>query len=261
MLFKRKPRSIKLKGGIVVKKLVTLLIIVCTFALIPIHFSQSDQLIKNPPKDDEGRFWVYNEKDGPLPFIPHGWMPAEAAQMINVFDLGSQKDPYEGRTCLAINIQWKAPWWCGIAFITQDAWWAENDKGVVYDLSGVKRLVYYMKGSKNERIQIKVCILTDKPFGDVIKKNGKEFKNPIESEWLTLTKTWEKYTLDLSDYELLRVANGFTFVTSQIQQIDEAAPVNFFIDNIYFSWDKDPKSVYSPKSDLINTWGNIKQNF
>ena len=249
-----------MRGWIIVKRLATLLTLILAPMLISLGWS--DQLVKKPEMDVDGRFWIYREKDEPLPFIPHGWMPEEAAQMIKLFDFGYQKDPHDGKTCLAVTIEWKFPWWAGVAWMTEDAWWGENDKGPVFDLTGTRHLVFFLQGKNGiERIQVKLGILWDKPFGDVIEKDGLRIEGPIESEWLTLTKEREKYTLDLEGFDLLKIANGFTFVSSQLQQADEAAPVSFFIDDIYYSWEPEPYALANSRGNLVTAWGRIKQNF
>jgi len=243
-----------MRGVIFMKVSARLLILLILSHLLP-SWSWAAQIVKKTMVED-GRFWVYREKEDPLPFIPHGWMPEQAAQIINLFDLGHPDNPHSGQTCVAINIEWKFPWWVGIAWITEDQWWGEDDKGPVFDLTGAKRLVFFLRGKNGkERIQVKIGILPDKPFGDVIKKGGKAIGNPIESDWLTLTKEWKEYTLELEDFELLRIANGFTFVTSQRQQADEAAPVSFFIDDIYYSFSDAP---VESEGNFVTTWGKIK---
>jgi hypothetical protein len=252
-----------MRGGIFVKRLTRLLILLLLLLLVS-SWSWGAQLVKNPKIDADGRFWVYREKEDPLPFIPHGWMPEQAAQIINLFDLGHPNNPHSGQTCVAITIEWKDPWWTGIAWITEDQWWAEDDKGPVFDLTGAKRLVFFLRGKNgNERIQAKIGILWDKQFGDVIKKDGTAIKKPIESDWLTLTKGWKEYTFNLEGLDLLKIANGFTFVSSQRQQADEAAPLSFFIDDVYYEFSDasaESKDV-KPKDNFATTWGTIKRGY
>jgi len=162
--------------------------------------SGSAQIVKKA-KIVDGYFSVYQEQEKPLPFIPFGWMPEQAPNMMN-FDIGHQKEPHSGNTCIAVTIEWKFPWWAGIAWISEEKW-ELDDGSIVYDLTGAKRLVFFLKGKNgNERIQVKIGILWGRPIGDVIKKKGVKMEKPIESEWLTLTKKWEKYVIELEDYDL-----------------------------------------------------------
>jgi len=242
-------------------KVLPALLISLALPFMIIASSWGEQIVKKSNIDSSGIFSVYREMDDPVPFIPHGWMPAEAAQMIKVFDLGCQKDPHNGNTCLAITIEWSFPWWAGIAWITEDGWWGESDKGPVFDLTGAKRLIFSLKGKNgNERVQVKIGILWDKPFGDVIKRDQEKIKE-IESEWLTLTKKWEEYTIDLEGFDLSKIANGFTFVSSQQQQADEVISVSFFIDDIYYSWTPEPYALNNSRGNLVTTWGKIKRSF
>ena len=248
-----------------------------TLILVDISSNQAAQIVKKIAQNPDKIFWVYREKDDPPSFIPCGWEPPEAAQMIDFFDTGYQKECYEGKTCIAVAIRkWVNPWWCGVAWVTCDdrngCWWGENNICPVYDLTGVKWLVFSLKGKTGkERVQIKICTLSNKPFGDRLQKvevvNGKEefrdFNKPIESEWYTLSNDWQTFAINLEDYVLSKVANGFTFIASRIQQLDEFSPVNFFIDNIYYSWNEEEPPRINPVVDsernLVISWGEIKQ--
>lgn len=251
-------------------RILAIFIIPLILALMLTSFSLADQLVKKPRKDADGRFWVYREKEDQLPFIPHGWMPEECVQMI-ILDIWYPKDPHDGKNCIAVTFEWKKdPWWCGIAWMTWEKdkqgkpWWGQDDSGPVYDLTGTKRLVFFSRGKNgNERIQVKIGILCDKPFGDVIKKDGVKIEKPIESDWLTLTEEWREYTLDLEGFDLEKIANGFTLVSERRQQADEAAPVSFFIDDIYYSWEPPPVTSegVTPKGNFVTTWGDLKQDY
>jgi len=234
------------------------LFILLVVVLILEHLAWADQVVKQPPLDAQERFWVYREKEERLPFIPHGWMPAEAAKMIEPFDLGHTDNPHSGKTCLAVTVKWKFPWWCGIVWITKDKWWGEcDDPGPVYNLTGVKELIVWAMGKKGgERIQFEVATLADKPCGD---STGKK----IKFQYLTLTKEWTEYRFDLTKLkpppDFSRIAAGFTFVLSIDEQQDEAAPVSFFLDDIYYCFGDCSLAVVSPQSKLTTTWAKMKQ--
>jgi hypothetical protein len=206
--------------------------------------------------DKESRFWVYrNGKENPLlRFIPYGWMPAEAATTkMMTLDLECRQDPHQEKQepslegqpappkeppmCIAVRVNWKVPWWVGVAFISgpdDPQWWGEDDRGWYYDLSRLqkKKLVFYARGETGkERIQVKAGILGDKLYGDSL-------KYPAQTKWLKLPTEWTKFELDLSKYkpdDLKHICNGFTFVLSADQQEDtNAVATQFYLDTIYF---------------------------
>lgn len=216
------------------RKLLSLTIIAITMIVSIVQAEELD--IRKPPLDKEGRFWVYRElaEDDDfdlLPFIPYGWMPKEAADMMTL-SLNHESNAREKRCIAATVKKWVPPWWCGVAFISgpdNPPFWGEEDIGWYYDLSGLKKkkLVFYVRSDSNTRIQVKVGILGDKQFGDSLKL-------PAQTKWLKLKKEWTRYELALSKYDLSRVCNGFTFVLARNQQEEPRAPVDFFIDDIYF---------------------------
>jgi hypothetical protein len=210
--------------------------------------------VRPPRVGDDGRFWVYKDgKNNPrLPFIPYAWMPAESGKMMTL-DLECQQNPHqekqetaqEGQAnpspeppmCIAVKVNWKTPWWVGVAFVSgpdDPQWWGEDDRGWYYDLSGLKKkkLVFYARGETGkERIQIKAGILGNKPYGDSL-------KFPAQTKWLKLPTEWTKFELDLSKFkpeDLKYICNGFTFVLSVDQQEDSnVSTTQFYLDTIYF---------------------------
>lgn len=200
---------------------------------------------RTPVLDKQGRLYIYSNGPRGLPFVPYGWMPKEAADMAKV-DLECKTDPYvtpsaDGQTakpspadnCIAVTVDWKAPYWCGVAWISgPDKWWGENNKGTHYDLANLKkkRLVFFARSPQTTKIQVKFGILTDKPFGDSV-------QIPPETKWLELTPQWKRYELSLADLsakELKKICTGFVFVLSQDQQPKSNTPqTRFYLDEIY----------------------------
>jgi hypothetical protein len=200
--------------------------------------------------DKDDRFWVYNEgkavkaknRDGDelkfppygVPYLPYAWMPKEADTMMKM-GVEHKDNPYEGKMCIAVRIDWKDPYWCGVGFVSGPdkgkrgaPWWAKTPHGWYYNLSELreKKLVFHLRGAKGgERVQWKVGFLAEEKYGDSL-------TFPAETEWLTLETAWKKYELDLKDEDLSRVCS-LCFVVSQQWQKDNA-PVTFFIDTVYF---------------------------
>ena len=197
----------------------------------------NSQDIRKPLLDSNKRFWIYGGTRQADPFIPHGWMPAEAASMIKEFNLACHTNPHSSNNCLAVDISWlKYPGWCGVAWMTQEKakdkspWWGQDASGCAYNLTSAKQLVVWARGAKGgERIQFKIGILGDKPYGD-------STISPIESDWVTLSTKWQKYTINLRGNNLARIANGFTLISSQREQTGSPNQTSFFLDDIYFQF-------------------------
>ena len=195
------------------------------------------QLVLEPPLDAQNRFRVYGETGQPAPFIPHGWMPEEAATVITEFDPNCEQTPYAGDRCLAITAQWTQSLdWCGVAWITKEQaedgspWWGQDPSGNAYDLTGAVELVVHARGEQGgERVQFKVGILGDKPDGD-------STVTPIASDWVTLSTEWQTFTLGLAGHDLSRMVNGFTWVTSKSKQENGNGGLRVFLDDVYFQF-------------------------
>jgi len=211
--------------------------------------------VRKPALDKEGRFWVY--KDGKtlkgekkddnikpippygLPFSPYAWMPAESEKMIGEkgLNLEHQQNPYKGKMCISVTVNWKNPYWVGVGFVSGPdktmkggPWWAKTQDGWYYALSGLKKkkFVFHLRGENGgERLQWKVGFLCREKYGDSIKPF------PVQSKWITLKKEWTRYELDLKKKDLSRICS-LCFVLSQSQQTDPGAPVVFYIDEVYF---------------------------
>jgi hypothetical protein len=197
---------------------------------------------RKPNYDSAGRFYLYS-KDAPagaMPFVPYGFMPAEAAQMVKIDpECKVKPNPEEGEkasdgTCIKLSIKWADPFWCGVAFLSgPDAppWWGEDNRGDHYDFSGLKkkRLLFYARGETGkERIQVKFGILGDKKYGD-----STQF--PAESSWLRLTTDWQRFELPLDKYrasDLSRVSNAFTVVCKKVMQ-EGTGDTTFYLDTIF----------------------------
>lgn len=175
-----------------------------------------------------GRWYVYRDSDSEE---NHGewtnWMPAEAKDMKQDFSLTDEKDPFQGSSCIRMSLKFLPPDWCGLAVSCKADYWGEADDDSAFDLRKAQRLVFYARGAKGgERVQVKVGVLGDKPFGDSAKK-------PLATPQLTLSKSWRRYELKARpDVNLSRVVTPFCIVANRANNTDESITVYF--DQIYF---------------------------
>jgi hypothetical protein len=176
-----------------------------------------------PP--DENRWYVYRDADSRE---NHGvwsnWMPAEAARMLKV-NMVDAKDPNSGATCIRVDVRWQPPFWAGIAVACESDYWGQRPSATAFNLRKAKKLVFHARGELGgETIQAKVAIAGDKPFGD-------SAKTPAATEWITLTKSWKRYELDLTGMDLARVVTPFAWVANKDYNPRD---FTFYLDDIYF---------------------------
>lgn len=205
--------------------------------------------VRTPVLDRSGQFWVYKDGDTlrdrelelrpvppyGIPYQPYAWMPIEAHRMMRM-TLEHRDEPYEGDMCIAVSINWEAPYWCGVMFVSgpdkdkpEAPWWGQTPHGWYYNLSGLEKrnFVFYMRGEKGgERVQWKIGILGHEKYGDSLQL-------PASTKWLTLNTEWKQFEIELRETDISRVCS-LGFVVSQAQQSDSSVPVTFYIDSIYF---------------------------
>lgn len=212
------------------------IIFAVVFALLSRHQAAPD--IRKAPFDANGRFWIYHNNKSSMPFIPYGFMPEEGMPMLKIDP--NHLDPTLTRgdqACFAAKVTWASPWWVGCAWISgtdaRTQWWGDGEGGWFYDLSALKHKAMHFdaRGERGgERIQVKFGILGDKRPGD---------STPFaaESNWLSLSKGYKHYELELNDFtsaQLKRICNGFTFVLKQDNQnASNQASTQFYLRSIY----------------------------
>ncbi len=173
----------------------------------------------------EDCWYVYRDSDSKE---NHGhwtnWMPEEAGKMIKL-GMVDKRDPHSGASCVRVDVRLMEPGWCGIAVSCQADFWGEKPSDAAYNLTKAKKLVFHARGERGgESIQVKLGITGEKPFGD-------SAKAPAESEWVSLTKGWKKYEVDLQGVDLKRVVTPFVFVTNK--DFNRARDFTFYLDDIY----------------------------
>jgi hypothetical protein len=198
-----------------------------------------------PPTDDQGRFWLYGERqDEAGAWIPYpevavwsGWMPENVTDLLDKdqTSLTCTEQPRTGKLCWRTVLKkWVAPYWCGIAWFTKDQgtpWKAPDDTWPAYDLSKATKLVFWARGAEgDEMIQVKIGILSDKG------RYGDQSGFPIATDWLKLTTQWKEYEVPLGDDadRLKRIVNPFTLILSRDSQIDARQGLTIYIDDIYY---------------------------
>ena len=149
--------------------------------------------------------------------------------------------PY-GTSCIKITYQLAADDWNGFLFMTgklaKGSIVPEIDFGKVntgQDLRGARRLTFRARGENgDERVQFFMGGLANNdlsaPFPDTAEKhcNG--------GAYVSLTKEWKEYEIDLRGLDLSRIASGFGWVTNQPNNMGKSQII-FYLDEIVYEFD------------------------
>jgi len=165
-------------------------------------------------------FYVYvNQDEGCNHYYPSGWM-GDIGSIF--FDSGWTSNCYSGTSCIKIAFTAEGNNWAGI-------YWQEpeNNWGTVpnagYDLTGATELTFWAKGENGgERIEFFVGGITG-PYPDSLPKTS--------TGYITLTSSWQKYTISLISKDLSYVIGGFGWVTNSSNNPGGAT---FYLDEIKY---------------------------
>ncbi len=147
-----------------------------------------------PPVD-----YVYTEELSPKNiFAPSGWMGSTGNLGLNT---NWQQNPYAGNTCTQVKYSSSKKFdWAGIYWQHPEGNWG-NQTGM--DLTGAKRLSFYVKGETGGEIIDKFII------GGI---TGDSFE--IELRNVRISSNWNEVIIDLDGHDLSNVSGGFGVVFS-----------------------------------------------
>lgn len=151
-------------------------------------------------------------------------------------------------TCIKCTFKSVGKNWGGFYFMNgtlkgkdkepQPNWGDEPDAG--YDLTGASKVTFFARGEKGgERVEFFVggigwkvdwagnSIVPEKPYPDSFPK--------ISTGYITLSREWKKYTINIIDKNLTYVLSGFGWVTNANE--NKFKDITFYIDEI--RWDKE----------------------
>jgi hypothetical protein len=183
---------------------------------------------------DNEAFFVYRDSDSRE---NHGYwtnyMPdGEAGKKHMAVSLTDKSDPYRGSTCIKVEIKsWHPEGWLGLAVSCKRNYSGDTTFDGAYSLRGMRKLVFYACGNQGgESIQVQALTTGEKPFGD-------SAKDPVESEWIRLDKTWKRYEIELRSANLERVVIPFAIFVDT--QHNEGSSFSFFLDHIHYTVGKE----------------------
>jgi hypothetical protein len=165
-------------------------------------------------------FDVYTDQDaGGNHFYPSGWMGDISSVS---FDSNWTSNPRTGTSCIKITFQARSNNWAGI-------YWQEpeNNWGIVpnggYDITGATNLTFWARGENGgERVEFFAGGITG-PYPDSLPKTS--------TGYITLTNSWQRYTIGLTGKNLSHVIGGFGWVANSSHNPNGAT---FYLDDIRY---------------------------
>src|SRR5262249_24818584 len=126
----------------------------------------------------------------------------------------------DSKTSIRVQIRLRYPNWCGLAVAAVPDYWGEEEYlDVAFDLRRAEKIVFRARGEKGgEKVRFRLAITGDKPHGDSARppiggarRVGEPPTTGPDSEWTTLSASWETYEIHLAGkrYGLRRVITPF----------------------------------------------------
>lgn len=190
--------------------------LVLAFAAVCVALFMSSTAHANDLPKPTLPFVLYDEDTGgAVPYPPSGWMGNIDAIKV---DRHWTDNPHSGTTCFKMDYT-ETSNWAGVVWQNP-----ENDWGAVaggYNITGAKKLTFWARGQRGgELITFSYGLYgADKKFPD--SSTGKTD--------VTLTTSWQQYSIDLTGKDLSCIKTGFAWSFGATGQ-----PVTFFVDDIQY---------------------------
>ena len=167
-------------------------------------------------------FYVYNDKgDSRNHYAASGWM-GDTKEI--VYSDGWPKKPYSGSTCIKITYKAKSSegeGWAGIYWQDPANNWGNTKGG--FDLTGAKKLVFWVRGEKGGEI------INDFFIGGI--KGRYPDSCSISIGPIDLSKKWQQFEINLEGKDLSRIIGGFGWSTNSSSNPDGCT---FYLDEIRY---------------------------
>lgn len=184
------------------------------------------------PMDNYRNFYVYLDKDAPANgftltparngYYDTGWMGDYSDISV---DSGNTTSPHGGTSAYRVTYSAAASQgqqWAGIYWQAPAYDWGDRTGG--YNLTGAARLAFWAKGAVGgEKVQFLLGGITGR-FNDSLQP-------PRSSGVVTLTPTWQRYTIDLTGANLTRISGGFAWTATKA---DNPSGATFYLDDIRY---------------------------
>lgn len=151
---------------------------------------------------------------------PSGWVGDYDAIRRSSWD----KDPYAGENCLMFRYTARptqGAGWVGVYWLNPANNWGDVQGG--YDLTGARRLTFWARGDEGNEVILRFGI------GGIV--GTFPDSSTAEIGPITLTRQWQKYSIDLTGRDLTHISGGFFWMTDSASNPDGAI---FFLDEIRY---------------------------
>jgi len=172
--------------------------------------------------DTRKLFYVYTDQGASANhFAPSGWMGDHGDLRL---DDSSREDPADGRTCIKITYLASGAQgygWAGMYWQYPKNNWGDKPGG--YDLRGMKRLTFWARGAADdETIAVFKAGGIEGSYADT---------DSAQIGPVSLTREWQKFTIDLAGANLTKISGGFAWAAGQS---DNNGPITFYLDEIRY---------------------------
>jgi hypothetical protein len=168
------------------------------------------------------RFNIYTDKGAKdNHFVPSGWMGDFKGLYISE---GWPMDTHSGPSCIKISYKMKEPItykWVGIYWQDPENNWGNKKGG--FDLTGAKKLVFWIRGDKGDEVIDNIII------GGI--KGDMPDSCSITVGPIDLTKEWQKIEVKVDNQDLSHVIGGFGW---SVNTASNPGGFIFYLDDIYF---------------------------
>ena len=155
-------------------------------------------------------------------FIPSGWM-GDYGDI--EYDEACSNNPHSGTTCIRITYSPSGSnEWAGIYWQYPEGNWGDQPG---WNLHGATKLTFWARGDTGgEKAEFKVGGIktAGKPYSDSIYP-------AVSTGVLSLSTSWQQYTIDLSGKDMSNVIGGFCWVTNKTGNPDGAT---IYIDDMVY---------------------------
>ena len=187
---------------------------------------------------------VYSDADAAGNHFAHRGMISDPSSSYRVPDMAERTttDPARGLSCLRASFGGAGATWGGWYFLNgvlqgndtvpRPNWGTVPDAGL--DLRGATTLTFQARGEVGgERVEVLALgVGRDAVTGDPIAPHPDSSRR-ISTGYVTLTRDWREYTIDVSAADLSYVLGGFGWVSALTQ--NDGQPIAFYLDEIRYN--------------------------
>ncbi len=153
-----------------------------------------------------------------------------------------EEQPFSGRTCIRCEFKAEKATWGGWSFMNGVFVQGEEGPSLNWgthpnageNLKGATRLTFRARGQEGgEKVQFYCFGIGRDDFSGSPRAKYPESCRKMQTKFVTLTKEWKEYTIELNGCDLTNVVQGFGWTTKST--INRYKDVTFFLDDIQYN--------------------------